>query len=79
MFGPAIAWCTESRSVAPQPTQRLPSRIRAARLSFCHAAVLISGLEEPERCGLAQRAQRPRVLAATRTPQPGQTRASKSR
>ena len=42
----------------PQRTQRLPSPTRAARLSFCQAAVSISDLEEPERCGLAQRAQR---------------------
>jgi len=55
----------------------LPSRIRAARLSFCQAAVLISGLEEPERCGLVQRAQRLRVPAGRRAPQLEQTRASK--
>ena len=60
----------------PQRTQRSPSRMRAARLSFCQAAVSISGLEEPERCGLAQRAQRPRIPAGRSAPQFEQTRAS---
>jgi hypothetical protein len=50
--------------------------MRAARLSFCHAAVSISDLDDPERCGLAQRAQRPRIPAERSAPQFEQTRAS---
>jgi hypothetical protein len=75
-FDPSTSWCTDRHDVVPQRTQRFPSRSRAARLSFCHAKPSSSGREDPERWGLRQRAQRPRVPAPRRTPQPGQRRAS---
>jgi hypothetical protein len=76
---PATAWWTESLTVEPQRTQRFSSRSRAARRSRCHAERLSSGREEPERCGVAQRAHRPLAPAARTAPQPGQARASVTR
>jgi hypothetical protein len=75
-FDPSTAWWTESRLVAPQRTQRFPSRSLAARLSRCHAERSSSGREEPERCGRAQRAHRPCEPGGRTTPQLGQRRAS---
>jgi hypothetical protein len=75
-FDPATAWWTESRSVAPQRTQRLPSRSLAARLSLFQAKRSSSGREEPDRCGRAERAHRPRESAGRTTPQLEQRRAS---
>jgi hypothetical protein len=64
---PCTAWWTESRSVAWQRTQRLPSRTRAGRLSFCQAKRLSSGREEPERRGVVHRVQRPKNPSGVRS------------
>jgi hypothetical protein len=71
---PTTAWWTDSRSVEPQRTQRLPSRSLAARRSFCHVEPLSSGREEPERWAGLQTRQRPRSLAGRSAPQREHTR-----
>jgi hypothetical protein len=63
-------------SVEPQRMQRSPSRSLAARLNRCHAKRSSSGREEPERCGRAQRTQRPREPGGRTTAQLGQRRVS---
>jgi hypothetical protein len=70
---PSTAWCTASRSMAPQLTQRFPSRSRAARLSFCHAKRSSSGREEPGRWGLLQALHVPLVSAERIAPHFEQT------